>query len=66
MIDNVCFVVLDSRGITTESKHSDEFGLSFCFGRVYFDRQFGQETRLSEFCPKTAGSVAERDWSCSS
>ena len=41
-------------------------GALICFSTVHSDRRFGHKTCLSEICPKTDGSRAERDLPCSS
>jgi len=56
MIDKVCSVMLDNRRITT-TELLEKLGLSF-------DGRFGHEMHLSEICPKTADSRAERDMPC--
>jgi len=65
MFDRVHSVVLDDRRITI-TELFDKLGLSFFFGTVHSDGRFAHEMLLSEICPKTADSQAEKDMPCSS
>jgi hypothetical protein len=57
--DKVCSAMLDDWKITI-GELSDELGLSFVSVQS-IDRRFGHKTCLSEICPKTDDSRAERD-----
>ena len=63
-IDKMCSTMLDNQRITIREL-SDKSELSLG-SVVYSDRRFGHERYLTEICPKTADSQAERDSPCSS
>jgi hypothetical protein len=64
MIDKLRPTMLDNRRITIRELY-DELRLSFGSVQLILTR-FGHLMRLSEICPKNAGSRAERDSPCSS